>query len=270
MGFGIGFCFVFSFLVFFYKVFPLMLLLPLLFWVLYLVAKRGIQNYRKAYKPAIIKKILHFIHPGFIYAPEGIIKHETLSLSGIFPIDPTLCYGEDYISGNIGNICFEICELQIFHPSVFKSKPEKLFDGLFFHSEFSYNTKGRLMIIPNAKEQRFTVALKNMVRSGAKELKDSGNSAFDARFRVFCDEDLRVAEILSPATMAFMLKYYHLSGKELYASFSNTHFFFAMGEKYRLLDSSILKSNLSYEKISGLYRDLLLYMQIVQDFDHTH
>jgi hypothetical protein len=53
----------------------------------------------------------------------------------------------------------------------------------------------------------------------------------------------------------------------VYTAIINQDFYLAMQEVFDLLDSSIFRSNLSFDKIYGFYRDLQFYLRLVEDVD---
>jgi predicted Rossmann fold nucleotide-binding protein DprA/Smf involved in DNA uptake len=157
----------------------------------------------------------------------------------------------------------------VIHPSEAKAKLEKIFDGVFLFTEYSQNCNGRVFLVPKSKWQRNSRGIKNMIRAGATELEKTGNTAFDARFRVFYDQTVNIKNILSARLQENMIKYHDFAKAEVYASFINSDFYLAMHESFDLLDSSLFRSNLSFEKIYGFFRDLQFYLQIVEDIDRS-
>jgi hypothetical protein len=247
----------------------ILLFVPILLWAIYAYLTNKIEQHIQAFKPRLIPDILAFMKVDANYSPQGFISKDKFIKSGIFGVDPSFFRGEDMIVGKSGQIRFEICELLVIHPSEAKAKLEKIFDGVFLFTEYSQNCNGRVFLVPKSKWQRNSRGIKNMIRAGATELEKTGNTAFDARFRVFYDQTVNIKNILSARLQENMIKYHDFAKAEVYASFINSDFYLAMHESFDLLDSSLFRSNLSFEKIYGFFRDLQFYLQIVEDIDRS-
>jgi hypothetical protein len=155
------------------------------------------------------------------------------------------------------------------HPSEIRAKLEKIFDGVFLHAMLSQNCHGKVFIVPRANWQKNSRGIKSMVRNGAIELEKIDNTAFDARFRVFYDVDVKIHNVISPRLQENLIRYYDIGKSEVYTAFINQDFYLAMQEGFDLLDSSIFRSNLSFDKIYGFYRDLQFYLKIIEDVDRS-
>lgn len=246
-----------------------LLFVPILLWGIYSYLTNKIEKHIQAFKPRIIPDMLSFMKADATYSPKAFISKDKFIKSGIFGVDPSLFRGEDMIEGNSGQIRFEICELLVMHPSEARAKLEKVFDGVFLYAALSQSCNGRVFIVPKSKWQRNSRGIKNMVRAGACELEKTGNTAFDARFRVFYDQAVNIKNVLSPRLQENMIRYHDFAKTEVYASFINSDFYLSMQESFDLLDSSLFRSNLSFDKIYGFYRDLQFYLKIVEDVDRS-
>ncbi len=248
----------------------LLLFLPIPFWTFYEIIKRQIRAYKKSFKPLVVQAILDFIDPRLKYYPEQYVPYDTFNRSNIFPIEPAVYLGEDYIIGKIGEVSFEMCELHIQHPSYIKGRLEKLFDGIFFHAKFNYNSKGRIIIIPRHRWQRFIRTMKNITRYGGYEIKETGNPVFDKEFLVYADPKVHYKEILTAGLLNTINNYHLEAKKEIYASFVDSHFYMAISEPYHLLDAHVFSSNVNFELISAYYQELYVFTRLVEDFDIMH
>jgi len=251
------------------KNYALLLFIPLILFGLQIYISNRIKHYIQEFKPRLIPDILKFTKVDAIYKPSAYLDKEKFLQSGIFGVDAAVYQGEDLIEGKSGQIAFEISELLVMHPSEARAKLEKIFDGVFLHAIISQNYNGRVFIVPKSKWQRNSRGIKGMVRSGAIELKTSGNAGFDARFRVFYDETVKISDVISPRLQENLIRYHDFGHTEVYAAFNQRDFYLAMHERFNLLDSSIFRSNLSFDKIYGFYRDLHFYLKIVEDIDRS-
>ena len=267
LGIVIAFTAVCSILLVISKNHALLLFIPIFLWGLQSYISNKIRQHIQDFKPRLIPDMLKFMKVEAQYSPNGLLPKEQFIRSGIFGIDPAVYSGEDLITGTSGQISFEICELLVMHPSEARAKLEKVFDGVFLHAQLSQNWHGKVFIVPRANWQKNSRGIKAMVRNGALELEKIGNPAFDARFRVFYDESVKIDHVISPRLQENLIRYYDIGKTEVYTAIINQDFYLAMQEGFDLLDSSIFRSNLSFDKIYGFYRDLQFYLRMVEDVD---
>lgn len=226
--------------------------------------------FRAEYKPIVMKGLLEFIEGNLTYYHQEYISKDTFERSRIFPYKADDYQGEDYIMGKIGEIFFELCELEIRHNSKVRKRLDCWFSGIFFHANFNTKFEGRIVMIPRNDWQKFIATMKDYVRHGGYELMNTGNKDFDEAFIVYLDRNIHYKEILTPELLAAILQYRVKTDKKVYASFFNSHFYMAIDEPDNLLNASLLYSNNSFERIVNYYRELRLFTQIVRDFDRMH
>lgn len=226
--------------------------------------------FRSGYKPIVMDGLLSYMDNELTYYPREYISQDTFERSHIFPNTIRQYKGEDYIMGKIGEIFFELCELEIFHINPIHSRMERWFGGIFFHANFNTAFKGRIVMLPRNRRQDFLATIKYYTRYGGYELTQTGDERFDEEFLVYLDRDAHYKDILTPELISAINRYHLNSGKQVYASFYNSHFYMAIDEPQNLLQASVWHSNLSFERIVAYYKELLLFTQIVRDFDVMH
>lgn len=226
--------------------------------------------FEAGFKPIVVSSLLDFMDYNLTYHHKDYVSKDTFLRSGIFPINPDLYYGEDYIMGKIGEIFFEMSELEVHHPSDLKGKLEKWFEGIFFHANFHTDFKGRIVLIPRPDWQKFIPVMKDFTKFGGFELTDTGHPEFDKEFLIYVDRHVHYKDILTPELIKVLNEYHLRSGKKVYASFYNSHFYMAINEPQNLLEASLWHSNLNFELIAAYYQELSLFTDIVNDFDITH
>ncbi|WP_264790297.1 DUF3137 domain-containing protein [Aureispira anguillae] len=227
--------------------------------------------FTSGFKPIVVQSILEYMDSSLTYYYKDYISKDTFLRSGIFPkVSGLLYYGEDYIMGKIGEIFFEMSELEIHHTDKIKAKLEQKFKGVFFHANFNTSFKGRILMIPRPDWQLFIPVMKEYTKYGGYELTNTGNAHFDDEFLVYLDRDVHYKEILTPELITAINQYHLKSGKKVYASFYNSHFYMAIDDHQNLLEASVFHSNLNFELIAAYYQELTLFTEIVKDFDITH
>jgi hypothetical protein len=270
MGVGIVLLLLFSIFILQQGVFALSIFLLVPWFLLVRFYLYRSEIFRAGYKPIVMKGLLEFMEGNLTYYHQEYISKDTFQRSRIFPYKADSYRGEDYIMGKIGEIFFELCELEIRHSSKVRKRLDRWFSGIFFHANFSTNFEGRIVMIPRSDWQKFIATIKDYVRHGGYELLDTGNVDFDEEFIVYLDRNVNYKDILTPELLAAILQYRQRSRKKVYASFYNSHFYMAIDEPDNLLKASLLRSNNSFERLANYYRELRLFTQIVRDFDVMH
>ncbi|MCP4440982.1 MAG: DUF3137 domain-containing protein [Aureispira sp.] len=251
-------------------VFALTIFLVVPWMVLFQLLRNKAKQFKDRFKPLVVSSVLQFIDPRLKYYHTEYIPKDSFNRSGIFPLDPELYTGEDYIRGQIGEVSFEMCELDVHNTSDTKGKLEQIFEGIFFHANFNTAFKGRIVMIPRPEWQSFIRTMKNFTKYGGYELVDTGHKEFDQEFIVYLDKGVHYKDILTNQLIETINTYHLQSGKQVYAAFKDNHFYMAIDEPYELLEARIFLPNINFEMISGFYEELFLFTRIVEDFDFMH
>ena len=270
MGLGVLVLILGSIGIFSFGLFSLSVFLVIPWFLLFRFFRYRAAVFRAGYKPIVMKALLDYMDDNLTYYAREYISKDTFERSHIFPNTIRQYKGEDYIMGKIGEIFFEMCELEIFHINPIQGRLERWFGGIFFHANFNTAFKGRVVMLPRSRRQDFLATIKYYTRYGGYELTETGDEVFDDAFLVYLDRDVPYKDILTPELIAAIKQYRFSSGKQVYASFYNSHFYVAIDEPQNLLQASVWHSNLSFERIVAYYTELLLFTQIVRDFDIMH
>ena len=250
---------------------PALIIFLLIPWTgIWWYLNKEIKTFKGAYKPLVVQSILHFIDPRFRYHHNSYINRDTFDRSGIFPFSPRFYSGEDYITGKVGEVFFELCELKISHTIGFKQKVEKVFEGVFFHAKFNTPFQGRVMILPRQDWQNLVGTMRDFARYGGFEIKNLGDDSFQKEFIVYADKGVRYNQVLNRDLIDTIHNYHLKSGKKVYASFVNAHFFFGVEEQKKVLDASIFSANIDFRLLRAFYEELYLFTSLVRDFDLQH
>ncbi len=237
------------------------------FYIYINIVRARVYDFKHTFKPMVVNDILQFIDPSLNYFNKEFIPKDTFLRSGIFPINPQIYKGEDYIMGKIGEVAFELCELEIYHPSVLKGKLVDWFKGIFFHANFRNNFTGRIVILPRTEWQTYLNIIKEYTKFGGGEVKGLLNADFQREFAVYAQKDSRYKDVLSNKLLQTILDYKLRHHKKIYVSFKDSHFYIAINEPYELLEAHIFFPNLDFELICMFYEELYLFTRLVEDFD---
>jgi hypothetical protein len=252
----------------------LILVLPIIFIIN--GALQQLRTFRTTFKPQIVNLVLDFIDNDYMftedlsYIQDASIDPKIFRDSLLFTpkIDPKYDYiGEDYITGKIGEMDFELSELSIKVQSAVRNRLDDVFRGVFLHTKFKHEVPGDLLMLPRKQKQFLTRAIKNATKQFWKEDKKAMSEAFLAEFIVYANELARPEQFLTPEMQASLLQYRQQTGKELYLSFISDHICIAVSQPKDLLEPQIFRSNISFDLVREFYEDLMLVMSIILDID---
>lgn len=245
----------------------LFFLIPL--FSVYNIIRYLIQQFKAEYKPLVVPLILKFIDDRILYYHKEYVPLDSFLRSGIYPFEPQFYGGEDYITGKIGDVFFEMSELHIQHSMGISNQLEQIFDGIFFHALFSTPFKGHVVIFPRNRWQLFIKTMKEFTLYGGREILDVGDEKFREAFIVFADLGVRYHDVLNKDFLETLNSYLDRE-RDIYVSFYDTHFFFGIDEPRNLLDASIFSTNLDFELLADFYKELSMLTRLVEDFDLKH
>jgi hypothetical protein len=252
----------------------LFLSIPIALLIAYLTYR--IRKFKRTFKPNVMNLILDFIDDGLnrgtlIYDQNKSISRETFFASGLFVSKAPFYKGEDFISGKVGEMDFELSELDIRHVSPVSNKLDQVFKGVFLHAFFPEETEGEIKIWPRDRFQHYSRAVKAFTwNDGINVDYEIMNDWFRSQFVTYALPDTHVIGILSDPMQEALASYVYETGKELFMAFSDQDIYVAVTEEKDLLEPYILRSNLSFELVREFFEDVQLLLRIIEDFDQTH
>lgn len=227
------------------------------------------------FKPHVVKLVLEFIENDPLvgrleYEARKKIPLQRFLSSGIFYTMPAVYEGEDYISGRIGDIEFEMCELMVQEFSRVRARLDDVFKGIFLHAVFRHPSSGRLLVLPREDIHEQTEVVRNFLASGGQCLDGLiVNEQFNQRFTVYGTRDTRLSSLLPKELREFILNYRRRESK-LYLSFIGQHMFIAISNDKDILEPHILQSNVSFELVREFYEDIYSALYVVYAIDVSH
>ena len=255
----------------------LLLAIPLGAYISYLLYR--IQRFRLTFKPNVVSLILDFIDDGLNfdpayplkYDPKKKIEKDRFFKSQIFATGAPLYAGEDFISGRIGEMDFEMSELLVKEFSPVANRLDIVFKGVFMHSTFPEDAIGRVVIWPRHLRQFHTRAIKEFTwNKGKNQDEEVNNPLFKELFLTYASRGTHVQSILSEPMQDAIVQYCMSTGKELYMSFIDKEIYAAVSEDKDILEPYLFRSNLSFELVREFFEDINLLLRIAEDFDQTH
>ena len=252
----------------------LLIALPVGAYVLYLIYR--IRLFKITFKPRIVGLILDFMDelPNFSnlkYDIDKKIEKSRFKKSSIFTTKAPFYKGEDFISGKIGEMDFELSELDVREHSPINNNLQTVFRGIFLYAIFNEETEGSIILWPRHQRQYLTRAIKAVTWEGAENVDhEILNDAFREKFIVYATEDTHVISILSDPMQAAIIEYIEKYDKDIYISFVNKEIYAGITSEDDILEPHVFRSNLSFKLIDGFYKDIKMALEIVRDFDQTH
>lgn len=258
------------------KILPLTLLLMVMlgFFMAWLVIR--IQKFRRTFKPNVISLVLDFIDDGLnlgtmYYDAKRKIERGKFLGSGIFFTPANIYEGEDYITGKVGQMEFELCELDVKEISQVRNAVETVFQGFFLHAVFPENLEGIIVAWPRHQRQYFTRAMKNFTGLGGKNVDhEILNKGFKEAYITYASADTHVVGIMPETMQEAIMEFKAKAKADVYLSFINKDLYLGMWEEKDMLEPTIFKSNLSFELIKEFFDTILMLLKVVEDFDRTH
>ena len=242
-----------------------------LVWLIYRFRK-----FKREFKPKVVSLILDFIDDGINYGtlqyfPDRKIPIKEFHNSNIFGANPAVYEGEDYIKGRIGEIPFELCELNVREQSPVRNRLNYVFQGIFLKATINRSFKGTVLVLPRAFRQYLMRSIKDYSLKGGRPMDMAiRNKHFREVFMTFSNFKTRIPEALTEDIQRSVLAYYEATGKEIYLSFKNNTIYLAITDHHDILEPSYFHSNVSFELVREFYNDLELIFHIVMDFDRSH
>lgn len=246
----------------------MVLIVPVTAYGLFLAYR--FQRFVATFKPQVVNLVLDFIgERQFSYEAKRSIPKSSFIASKIFSSAAPYYKGEDFISGKIENIDFEMCELNVREFSKVRDRLNYVFKGIYLVATFDRNFTGSILILPSKFKQYLTRSIKVFHKMGAEQV-EQNSEAFEEIFMTYATPETYLSNILSKDIQTSILEAHHETGKEIYISFLQNKMYVAVAEPRDILEPFILSSNVSFELVREFFEDIQLVLSIVQDFERNH
>ena len=251
----------------------LILFIPIGVYLTYLVYR--IQRFRATFKPHVVNLILDFIDDGLNfgtlkYDSKRFIDKNRFKASLIFGTDAPFYQGEDFISGKIGELDFEMCELNVKEFSKVRNRLNYVFKGVFLHTTFNQSWRGKIIVLPREFKQYLSRSIRKFNELGGREYPGDLEEAFEESFMTFATDEANVATLLSTDMQNAIVNYRFETGKEVYVSFIENEIYIGITEPKDILEPYIFKSNISFELVREFFEDIHMMINIIEYFDQNN
>ncbi|HFB99548.1 MAG TPA: DUF3137 domain-containing protein, partial [Phaeodactylibacter sp.] len=205
------------------------------------------------------------------YKSKKKISKKTFLASQIFKTAAPEYNGEDYISGKVGELDFELCEINVREYSKVRSRLNYVFKGIFLHATFNREMEGEVLILPKKFKQYLSKTIRSFNLRGGTEVEERILSVeFEKYFLAYATSNADILSCLSKDMQHLIVNYHKKTGKEFYVSFIKNEIYIAITEPKDILEPFVFKSNVSFELIHEFIEEIDLLMNIVEDFDKAH
>ncbi|MBN2648434.1 MAG: hypothetical protein JXR50_01695, partial [Prolixibacteraceae bacterium] len=117
-------------------------------------------KFRQEYKTAVVKKVVQFINPKYIYDANKHISLNDFMMSKLGSKKVNKAVGDDYVCGKIDKTVFEFSELiaqyeweDTDQDGKKVMRVEDHFNGLFFLADFNKHIQGETFVMPDTVER---------------------------------------------------------------------------------------------------------------------
>ena len=250
----------------------LMLFVGIYIYILY----KRVRKFVTDFKPAIINLLTDFIDDSLSYGKTEYrqfekIPVETFKNSGIFAGATDIYEGEDYLKGSIGDVAFEMSELNVREESKVRQRLNYVFKGVFLIATVTIPVRGSVLVLPRRFRQYTTREVRNFMAMKGRDADGFiKNKHFREIWRTMATLEGAFQNVLSLDMQNRLVEYHEKTGKEIYLSFHGNKFYVAVTEEKDILEPYVFRSNVSFELVRTFYEDLRLLLEIVEDFDVNH
>jgi len=239
------------------------------------------RDFHAGFKDAVIPKIVSFVDDRLHYDKSGMVSKEDFMASHLFNDTPGDFYGDDLVSGTLGDTAIRFSEVNAKRVDVIrtpsagtsvnrtKRRVIPIFSGLFFVADFNKSFKGTTLVLPDTAQKLFgdlgqTLQAFNVQNGQLIKLEDP---AFEKLFVVYGQDQVEARYVLSTSLMQRLVAFQKRTDKKMRLSFSASKLFVAIPFEEALFEPKIRESLLNIDHYKKYYDDLKLVVDIVAELN---
>jgi hypothetical protein len=254
-------------------VITLALMIPLVIYISFIFNE--LETFKSTFKPRVVSLLLDFIDNDVTfktdlkYIEKGSISRDTFTASRLFNTAAPDFVGEDYITGEMGELEFEMSELSVKEFSPVRNRLDDVFRGVFLHARFTHDVQpsdGEILVLPRHRKPFLSKTIKAFTVKYGK-IYEPQNPHFRDEFVVYKTENANIRGFLSNDMQNAILRYRQKEGKDIYMSFIGNNIYIAVTQEKDLLEPILWQSNVSFDLIKEFYEDITLILSIIIDID---
>lgn len=227
--------------------------IPITLYIIFLLFR--VRRFIQTFKPRVMNLILDFIDDApnmgaLTYDSTGFLPKSVFHESRLFADTPLVYEGEDMIRGRVGEMDFELCELNVQGSSPVSGSVSSIFKGIFLHAVFSEETHGKIVIWPRRRRQFMSKAIREFTRDDAENADEEIlNPAFSELFMVYATKTTHVAGVLSEPVQEAIVRYSNMTGRDLFLAFIETDVYLAVDGTDDILEPRLFRSNVHFDLV---------------------
>ncbi len=232
----------------------------------------SLRKFVKLFKPRIVTLILDYIdnqlsYDTLHYAPEKGISKKMFQQSGLFATRADTYESEDYISGKIGDVGFELSEVRVQELAGPQAGARPVFSGVFFKATFDRPIRGSILIMPRKSKARMNPVVKKFNLKGGQQVLQEEFPEFGEKFLIYRTLDASISMVVSQTFCASILRYYNETGEAPALLISGNGAYAVLPSSKDMLEPNLFSSNLKFSKIDEFYRDLNMLLDLIEELD---
>ncbi len=228
-------------------------------------------KYRKAFKSAVMHKLVALINPDYHYDEESHIPLADYISSNLFPNTHDRYSGDDLITGIIDKTPFSFSEVRA-DAKKDKNKPDEqiafwniIFKGLFFVAEFNKNLNESTYVVPEKAYKNMLGKEKTQIDNWGKLVKLE-NPEFEKIFSVYGSSQQEARYVLTPTMMEAITEVYKKYNLKMMFSFTGSKVYCAIPMKKDMFEPTI-KEGIKYKDIEEMSHLLELIETIITEMN---
>lgn len=237
---------------------------------------KGVYRYlkfRSEYKSSVVKKVVQFINPKFIYDANKHISLNDFTMSKLGSDLVNKAIGDDYVCGKIDKTVFEFSELvaqheyeDTDHDGKRVKRVNNHFNGLFFLADFNKHIQGETFVLPDKAERLLGKFAQSLQKSTKGDLVKLENQEFEKYFAVFSTNQTEARYILTPTMMEGMVNIRKKIGVNCYFSFIGERVYCGIEFNKALFEASISRS-VSFADVEFMHSLFTLIETIITEMN---
>ena len=234
---------------------------------------KQIRLYYQSFKPRIVNLLLDFLDNGvnysnLQYSASGKLDKTTFLSSGLYICAAEEYEAEDYVSGTIREMPFELCELRVADISPVRSGMENIFEGIFIAADFlKPEMRGSVYIMPDVFRKFQAQSTRAADRLGAHRVNNLLLPEFEAIFDTFASASIKPDQVISHDFQRTLVQFYRKTGRNISISIINSKIYVALYQSNDLLEPKLWHSNISYQQIQTYLDDLDRVFSVIHAMD---
>lgn len=230
-------------------------------------------KFRSEYKSSVVKKVVQFINPKYLYDANKHISLNDFIMSKLGSNMVNKAIGDDYVCGKIDKTVFEFSELVAqneYETTDSEGKKVKQtdthFNGLFFLADFNKHIQGETFVMPDTVERLLGKFGQSLQKSSKGDLVKLENPEFEKYFAVFSTNQTEARYILTPTMMEGMVNIRKKIGKNFYFSFVGERVYCGIEFNQALFEASIFRP-VSFKDVEFMHSLFTLIETIVTEMN---